>query len=66
MASYLVTTLDDETAATTNLATEMADGNGLSLHNLVPSITVLGECCGTGHRHIAEIAKAMDGVRNAV
>ena len=35
MATYTVTTLDDETAATTDLATEMADGNGLSLREAI-------------------------------
>ena len=30
-----------------------------ALRQLVPSITVLGGCCGTDHRHVEEIAKAV-------
>lgn len=35
------------------------------LRRLVPSITVLGGCCGTDHRHIEEIAKAAGGRQRA-
>ncbi len=32
-----------------------------SLRDLLPSIRVLGGCCGTDHRHVAEIVTAWDG-----
>ena len=35
LQNLVVTTLDDETAATTDLATELADGNGLSLREAI-------------------------------
>ncbi len=32
-----------------------------ALRDLLPSIRVLGGCCGTDHRHVAEIVTAWDG-----
>jgi S-methylmethionine-dependent homocysteine/selenocysteine methylase len=29
------------------------------LRKMLPKLTVLGGCCGTDHRHIAEIAKTV-------
>ncbi len=46
-------------------ALELDDGNPVELaqqyrelHQRLPRLTVLGGCCGTDHRHIAEICKA--------
>jgi len=46
-------------------ATELDDGNPVELGgrygqlaNRLKHLNVLGECCGTDHRHIQEIAKA--------
>ena len=32
-----------------------------TLHALLPNLTVLGGCCGTDHRHIAEICRHVSG-----
>ena len=42
MTNFLVTTLNDEVAATTDLATEMADGGGLSLREALTIANALG------------------------
>ena len=42
MGTYTVTTLDDETAATTDLATETADGAGLSLREAIAIANAAG------------------------
>lgn len=53
-------------------ACDLDDGNpvelGKELADLaqrLPNLTVLGGCCGTDHRHIAEIAKALPGQARA-
>ncbi|MCB1518101.1 MAG: hypothetical protein KDJ19_10865 [Hyphomicrobiaceae bacterium] len=43
MAVLTVTTLDDETAATSDLATEMSDGNGLSLREALAVASTSGD-----------------------
>ncbi len=49
-------------------AEELDDGNPVefgaehaALREKLPNLSVLGGCCGTDHRHIAEIAKAWQG-----
>jgi homocysteine S-methyltransferase len=36
------------------------------LRGLLPNLSVVGGCCGTDHRHVAAIAKAMSGVAAAI
>ncbi|OGB24816.1 MAG: homocysteine methyltransferase [Burkholderiales bacterium RIFCSPLOWO2_02_FULL_57_36] len=50
-------------------STELDDGNpeelGVQyreLRSLLPQLTVVGGCCGTDHRHVAAICKAMETV----
>jgi methionine synthase I (cobalamin-dependent) len=34
-------------------------GHYAQLKNILPNLTVLGGCCGTDHRHVAEMCRSV-------